>query len=690
MSTFSAAVGNNAGPRSGQLQPWYLMPSLNHPAPVLRLDLQGLRAVAVTVVFFSHAGVVGFSGGYVGVDLFFVLSGFLITGALYKEYECHSRLDVVAFYSRRLKRLLPAMVFMIAVTLVVSFILLPSFQAQSQIGSAPFASLWLSNFYFTFTELDYFNELGKNDLFLHTWSLGVEEQFYLIWPLLFLFLARFAQQQLSKKCDVSLRLMVGLCLVFFLSLTLSNYWAEGSPLLAFYQMPSRAWQFALGALVFFLVHRAENQQNLPGYPVTSFFALTIGVAAITICVYMYSDRMSYPGWAALIPSFGAALIILAGSRIPEKRNPLAQKPFVWLGNRSYSLYLWHWPVLLLIEAVNGVLTVELVVVGIAISLVLTEVSYRLVERPFWKGSLSYFEPRKTIQFGVLVMFLALLGSFHAVRQPVVNGLAKNEYISQQSRYDYPIIYAMACDAWYANDKVEPCVFGPEDAQKTVVLLGDSIGTQWFALLELSYLQQDWRLVVLTKSACPMVDHSYFYDRIKQVFSVCDSWRDKVLDRMSEWEPDVVVVGSASGYSFSDDEWVSGSRRVWERIQSTGARVLVLPGTPTLAMDAPSCISREIKNRKTDVAQACSSDESADVAYRVSALLEEAASEMPRVDVLDLNSWVCPSQTCSAMTEEGVVIFRDSKHLTNGFVISIAPQIAPQLMTASKEDSYPSL
>lgn len=662
------------------------MPTPEHPALKLRLDLQGLRAIAVSVVVFAHAGMAGFSGGYVGVDIFFILSGFLITGALYKEFKANGKLNIVGFYSRRLKRLLPAMVFVIAVTLVAGFILLPDFQVKAQIGSAPFASLWLSNFYFTFAELNYFNELGQNDLFLHTWSLGVEEQFYLVWPLLFLFLVRFEQRRLSERYDVSQRLFAGLCLVFVLSLALSLYWTEKSPILAFYQMPSRAWQFALGALLFFIASQTEFRVTRRSGVAAGLLLLIAGVVAISLCVYLYNDRMPYPGWAALAPSLGAAFVILAGSLVPEKSNPLSLKPMVWLGNRSYSLYLWHWPVLLLVEAVYGNVTGELVVAVIAISLLLTEVTYRLVELPFWKGSISHYKPKTIVQFGTLVMLLALLGSFHAARQPLVDGVDRSKYASQESRYDVPIIYRLPCDAWYEHDKVEPCVFGPKDPQKTVVLLGDSIGAQWFSLVAFAYLEQDWRMIVLTKSACPMVDHSYFYDRIKQVFSVCDSWRDIVLARIPQWNPEVVVVGSASSYGFSDEEWISGSQRVWEKLQGSGAQIVVLPGTPTLAMNAPACISREIQKETADLAEVCSSDQSGDVAYGVSELLKTAAADMEGVEVLDLNSWVCPSRTCSAITEDGVVVYRDNKHLTNSFVSTIAPEVAPHLINALKSDS----
>ncbi|MBO6851794.1 MAG: acyltransferase, partial [Marinobacter sp.] len=281
----------------------------NQSSGTLRLDLQGLRAIAVTVVFLAHAGVQGFSGGYIGVDLFFVLSGFLITGVLYKEFEATGSVNIFAFYSRRIKRLLPAMALVIGLTLAISFVLLPGFQAKAQIGSSPFASLWLSNFYFTFSELDYFNELGEKDLFLHTWSLAVEEQFYLVWPFLLLFLARFRQRRVSEKHNLRIRLAVGLLLVLGLSFALSLYWIEESPLLAFYHMPSRAWQFALGALVFLAVYRTPFRTNESCGTAKGLSLLIVGAGAIAASTWFYDDQMTYPGWAAVVPSVGAALVI---------------------------------------------------------------------------------------------------------------------------------------------------------------------------------------------------------------------------------------------------------------------------------------------------------------------------------------------------------------------------------------------
>ena len=659
------------------------MPARPHSTLTFRADLQGLRAIAVIAVLLAHSGVTGFSGGYIGVDLFFILSGFLITGALCEEYEKNAKLNILGFYSRRLKRLLPALVVVIIVTLVAAFILLPTFQAKAQIGSSPFASLWLSNFYFTFTDLDYFAELGQKDLFLHTWSLGVEEQFYLTWPFLVLLLIRLSRQKNHTGFDTGLRMIFGLCMILGASFALNLYWTKEQPLFAFYQMPSRAWQFALGAIVLLAVRRLDIQRDHHANVFAGFVILVVGLVATALCVNLYHEQMAYPGWAAILPSIAAALIILAGHWLPEKQNPLTWRPLVWLGNRSYSLYLWHWPVLLLFEALNGPLSNELTIIAVAVTFLLTEITYRLIERPFWKGSLGSFEPKRIIQTGSLVMLLLLLGTFHAARQPVENNTAKTGDIIQQWRSDYPIIYTMPCDAWYSHDKVQPCVFGPENAEKTVVLLGDSVGAQWFSLVASSYLPLDWRVVVLTKSSCPLVDESYFYTRIKRVYEVCDQWRTKVLDRLVEWQPDVVFVGSASSYGFTDQEWISGSQRVWSKIKTSGAYVVVIPGTPTIGIDAPSCISRHMQSGETELSSVCRSDQTQDAAYRVSSLLKRAAADMPNVEVLDLNSRVCPSGICSAMTNDGVMVFRDSRHLTDSFVSILAQKVGPLLPKSSK-------
>lgn len=652
-----------------------------------RLDLQGLRALAVLVVVLSHAGVAGFAGGYVGVDLFFVLSGYLITGALYIEYSNKKSINLLGFYSRRLKRLLPALLVMLLVTLVVAFAIFGD-QVKQQIASAPYVAVWLSNLYFSFRETGYFDELSLSDFYLHTWSLGVEEQFYLVWPLLLIVLSRIPRfgpgsgpgsGAGSVEGSVSRsQLAFGFSVLVIASFGLNLLWSSSQPIWAFYQMPSRAWQFGIGALVFLKFGALHQDKPIEGSRVWGYLLLVGGVALVAASVVLFDEQMTYPGWAALAPSIGAACVIVAGHFLPDRKNFLVLKPLTWLGDRSYSVYLWHWPFLIFLQTLVGALTGTMVLMVVLLTLLVADLSYRFIERPFWKGSLSQFAPRKVIQVGVLSMLVGVLVGFHSARNPIEDEQLVGADTSSQWRMDVPEIYRMPCDSWYHSDEAKPCVFGNEHADNTVVFWGDSIGAQWFSLIALAFDARDWRLVVFTKSACPIVDVSFFYERIKQQYVVCEQWRENVLSRLNDWKPDLVIVGSASSYGFSDDEWMSGSQRLWERVLETSEKIVVIPGTPALGVDGPSCVTRHLESGSTDFSNACRSDQSGAVQHKVADLLRRAAQGVNNVEVMDLNEHVCPSGICRAVSDDGLVVYRDSQHLTDTFVRSILPKVGQTL------------
>ena len=221
-----------------------------------RPDIQGLRAIAIAIVVLAHANIPGFAGGFVGVDVFFVLSGFLITGLLVKERLETWTIRYGTFLSRRLRRLLPALVVMLVMVLFLTSMLLSSYEAQMQTGSFLYSATWTSNFYFAFAEFDYFAVLKAKDVFLHTWSLGIEEQFYVVWP--WLVALSFALAPTSSKPDRDYRsLFIVIAVVFVIGIGLCLYWSQTRPLLSFYMMPSRGWQFALGASVFAYSHRSR-------------------------------------------------------------------------------------------------------------------------------------------------------------------------------------------------------------------------------------------------------------------------------------------------------------------------------------------------------------------------------------------------------------------------------------------------
>jgi len=354
-----------------------------------RHDLQGLRAIAILLVILAHAGLNIISGGFIGVDVFFVLSGYLITGLLLRELEQAGHISFMRFYARRLKRLFPALVFMLIVSSGLAIWLLSGVEARSQLASLPFSATWTSNLYFTFTTFDYFDELANRDLFLHTWSLGVEEQFYLIWPAVLLTLLWLGRKQRKANLNDFSLIPTGLIITFFTSLILSIYWTENSPLAAFYLMPSRIWQFSLGAIVYCLF-RIGSFSAISFNNISTYFMSVTGLLLIIGSAMLLHPNLTYPGLWALLPSFGAALIIAAGHTSPKDSGGLLTHPIlVWVGDRSYSLYLWHWPIFI-IGFSMGLQDQVLPTLGMMLLAILAAtLSYQLIERPFWKGQWSH-------------------------------------------------------------------------------------------------------------------------------------------------------------------------------------------------------------------------------------------------------------------------------------------------------------
>jgi len=385
----------------------------SHPKIAFRADLQGLRAVAITLVVLAHAGMPGMAGGFVGVDVFFVLSGYLITGILVREYAASGEIQLAAFIARRLRRLLPALLVMLILVMLIGRLLLSGHEFTEQTASVGYAATWTSNLFFAFTAFDYFAELHFRDLFLHTWSLGVEEQYYLLWPTLSLLLMALAKWHLVNRGGRSF-LLLSLGMLFVSSLGLSLYWTSIAPTWAFYLMPSRVWQFALGAGVFVWLEmdRMYLEAIFSKFPAMWVSAArSMGIALIFGSAILVSPDLVYPGLWALLPSFGAAMVIAAGSRNGNGLidRLLSHPGMVWLGDRSYSWYLWHWPLLMLGFAWglkgNPTATTALVCLSLGIAMV----SYREVELPFWKGQFHRMCPAMSIWISILGIAVVAVG-----------------------------------------------------------------------------------------------------------------------------------------------------------------------------------------------------------------------------------------------------------------------------------------
>ncbi|MEM9208428.1 MAG: acyltransferase family protein [Pseudomonadota bacterium] len=644
-----------------------------------------LRGIAVALVCLCHAGVPFFPGGFIGVDVFFVLSGYLITGLLVCEVAQRGSINYGAFLARRLRRLLPALAVMILLVLVSAAMLLSTFEFRSQTGAAAYAALWSSNLFFALRDLDYFSALEAEDLFLHTWSLGVEEQFYLLWPLIIAATMRVILRRNDFAARTYQRLALCFGLMAVLSFALSMVWTATQPLWAFYMMPSRVWQFALGGLVFLLASRSDRKTGRSG---SDQGAALLGITIILVSSALFDADFVYPGCWALLPSIGTALVLLGkppSNSAPVKAGTLS-RGLVWLGDRSYSIYLWHWPVLILSSAF--VVEASMLSGGIAllVSVLLGSCSYRFIELPFWRGRLSRSRGRT-----VAVASLATIGAVSlAAMSAAIVGPGPSETATFSDAYDprqdAPPIYlsGMRCDTGHLDAGLEPCTIGADDSTHTAVLFGDSIGAQWVSMLPAIFNQPNWQIVVLTKSACPIVDEDYVYARAGGVYRVCARWRQSALEYIEGLKPDIVFIGSDAYYPFEDLQWIDGSRRIFDRLSNAADDLVVMPGTPKLGFDGPSCLEEpgRFVHRTADSDRRCAVRLRDSTVLNVSALLRGVASEFANVHELSLLDVVCPDGMCAARSITNRVVFRDDKHITDSFVLSQVPEITSRLEALS--------
>ncbi len=372
-----------------------------------RPDIEGLRAVAVLLVVLFHAGVPGFSGGYVGVDVFFVISGAVITGVLLRERASTGGTSVAAFYARRARRILPAATLVIVVTVMATYLLLGVGPGARTAADGRWAAVFLANVHFIATGTNYLDATHLPSPLQNFWSLAVEEQFYLVYPTFVLLVAA-----LRPRMSLRAKLAVGLVLAIAGSFTLSVVQTSSNPVVAYFSPFTRAWELALGALV------AVATRWLLRLPAAAAAAVTwIGLGAVVVSSATFNGSTAYPGAAVAIPVVGAAMVIAGGVAAPAMGGEvlLGRGPFRWLGRRSYSLYLWHWPALALAAQSAGKATLSvpanLVVVGI--SLLVAMATYAAVENPVRHSGFLMRRPLASIGLGAALS----LGAFVTVSVP---------------------------------------------------------------------------------------------------------------------------------------------------------------------------------------------------------------------------------------------------------------------------------
>ncbi len=693
-----------------------------------RPDIEGLRAVAVLLVLAYHARVPGLTGGYIGVDVFYVVSGFLITGLIVRELQATGRLDLPAFYARRARRLLPAALVVIAVTVVASAIVLPPLRMVDVAGDAAAAALYVSNIRFAAQATDYLQaELDPSPL-LHFWSLGVEEQFYLFWPALLFAVA-------GRRTSVR-RIGIAIAVVAAVSLVLSIVWTSTDAPLAFFLLPARAWELAIGAG---LALAATRIARIPALAATA--AVVVGLALIVIGAVVFDLATPFPGTAALVPVAGAALVIAGGLRQPlgPISRLVAIPPMRWIGGISYSLYLWHWPLLVLPAAAVGAPLpgpVRLALVGL--TFVLAEASRRWVEDPIRHGRISTLRPSRSLAAAGAISLVVAGFSLGAgrlaappqlaaanggpveldlptplpdpsgapratpsagatrtpgatptpvidpTRAPTAAGPVPGDLVPSLAavRDDIPVIYADACHAESRETQPPACVYGEAGSSTSVFLIGDSHAAHWFPTFERLATERGWRLVSLTKSACPVADLRVYNASLKREYVECTDWRAAVLQRIADERPALVVISdSRAGKLWNDgtpvdttdreDLWAAGLERAIRAIDEVADHVLVLGDTPNPLGDPPVCLSDHL-----DDALACATPTSKALAPRRTAT-EREVSAATGATFIDPSPWLCPTEPCPAIIGR-VLVYRDGHHMTTPFASALAPYLEPLL------------
>lgn len=693
----------------------------------LRLEIQAVRAVAIAAVVLYHLFPDLLPGGYVGVDLFFVISGFLITAHIAKPLAT-GRFSFRVFYARRAWRLLPASMSVLFVTVLLTAVFVPRTLWKDFTEQIIASALYVENWALAANAVDYSALASDSSIVQHFWSLSAEEQFYALWPLVLWFAARLRYRR-RRRGGVSLApaLAIALGAVFVLSLT-TSVWQTGQTPAAYFTTTTRAWEFAAGGLLWLGLQRVRIPDVLAA-------ALGwAGIAVITATVLLFGASTPFPGWTAIVPVLGVAMVV-AGA-MPEARwgpaRLYALRPVQWLGDVSYSLYLWHWPLLIVVPFVIDLragtptpLWAKLLV--LAVALVLAHFSRRLVELPVIAFSAERMRARNPRHRGILVLAIVgmlvvtlpaagmhgavvreqtaapaktttgiTVGSDGTLTGPACFGAAAMRAGAdcpevdtadlrpspvQAAGDDFADQDGRGCQVQGDDTTVKPCEVGDPDGAVRLAVVGDSHAANVVPALQLIAKAHHWSLTTYLHSGCPLTE--------APIAGACNQWKEATLAKLEQERYDVVFVAAMSRTPWPHgmvhhvedltpsvrDDAAAAYSAAWVRLQHAGSAVVAMRDNPDPSIggvpDVPSCVERSGVDGACDFREA---DGLLDDA------VAQAARTTPGVRLIDSTALFCSDGTCPAVIG-GVVVYRQVQHVTRTFSRSMAPVIEPEVTAA---------
>ena len=672
-----------------------------------RPDIQGLRALAVVLVLIAHVGTPGMEGGFIGVDVFFVISGFLITQLLLREVDRTGTVSIAQFYVRRARRILPAATVVTVAVVVYAVFALPLTRLHDTTTDAGWTSVFLANWHFSNSGTDYFSVTDPS-LFQHYWSLAVEEQFYLVWPLLVLFFI----PKLGKRGFAAIAAVV------FVGSLAYSVWATGAqPEATYFNTFARAYELAGGALL----------ACLTTSPLTSRMRHAAGIGGVVllaIATLAFSEQTPFPGWFALVPVAGTALLLMAGPNTWTGRA-LSWQPVRYVGDISFSLYLWHWPVALAVQAAmpNNASFEATAGLTILLSLALASLTYHFIEQPFQKKRVpGLSRDKRTLwlwPISVVVVLAVAFGSSafgnwrYAVQQQTAQAYFDEHGYQEvqggdvdevQSELEEAVEVAESgapippdvdadtlrdamwtdiaegnCYATEGEDESDVCFFGNEDASETIALVGDSHAAMWLPALDIIGQDHNFRVALFAKMSCgayPVVQDAKGHNQ-----DDCDAFREFTRDEVENLQPDAVVLGARGQLNMTDrggltvdQQW---SRAVGEAVrdyQSMSDRVIALGDVPARDETEPK-----------ECVDAPGADQAGCVVSGESLEQHSNAITMARVTALgatylDTERYVCTDTGCPLFAGD-VPLYEDDSHLNRLWVEHIAPALGRELADA---------
>lgn len=643
-----------------------------------RADLDGLRAVAILIVVAFHARVPGFGGGFVGVDVFFVISGYLITTNILRETQRSGRLRLLRFWARRIRRLVPALALVVIATMIGSLVVLSNFEVEQIAHEGLAATLYISNVRYAIETQGYFaTEVGASP-FLHTWSLGVEEQFYLVWPVL-VGLVILAVRRRPERLRLALGgvFVVVLVVSFLHNLSLTGARSTW----AFYGLPARAWEFAAAGLL-----ATVSMPTWLGRRPLRMALTTIGLGLIALATVRLSGSTAYPGAAALLPVVGSLMVIVAGDAHHSARL-LASAAAQWIGRISYSWYLWHWPVIILSVAALGEDTAPIRTVAAAGSLLLAWLAFHFFENPIrleWKAIRPV---GRTMALGAALTVAASgvsvgAGAFAQARPRSPVGTQLDELDGAF----YPICF----EEQETAQGFSYCVAGDGRAGPAVALVGDSKAATWFNVLAARVPRVGGRLALVTSPGCPfmdvelVVDAGHSYDR-----DGCLEQRADAHAVIEEFGARYVVIAQANVYldigtvvvegeateDAQVERWGDAFEQMIMDLRADGREPIIILDNPALPADPRPCIAR---NGSIDPCELSTADAMAIIAPL-------RAVEMEIVDRLDVLHVDAAAQLCDAVCHLGFddyLVYVDSDHLSHRATERFGPELEAILRSVS--------